>query len=41
MHELFLLLAMMVFTVFVMVVMMYAFKGWFKRREEIDREAGL
>jgi hypothetical protein len=40
MSELFLLIAMMVFTVFVMVVMLYAFKGWFKRREEIEREAG-
>jgi hypothetical protein len=40
MSELFLLVAMMAFSVFVMGVMIVAFRGWFKRREEIEREAG-
>ncbi|MDP6344268.1 MAG: hypothetical protein QF578_19965 [Alphaproteobacteria bacterium] len=40
MHELFLLIAMMVATVVVMVGMMVLFKGWFAKREEIDRAAG-
>ena len=40
MSELFLLLAIIVFTIFVLAVMMFAFKGWLKRRDEIDPVAG-
>jgi hypothetical protein len=40
MSELFLLLAITVFTIFVLVVMMLVFKGWLKRRDEIDPVAG-
>lgn len=35
MSELFLLIAVMVFTMFVMVGMIYVFKGWFKEREKL------
>ena len=40
MSELFLPLAIIVFTVFVLAAMMFAFKGWLKRRDEIDPAAG-
>ncbi len=40
MPELFLLIAMMVATVFVMVGMLVLFKGYFAERERIDRQAG-
>lgn len=35
MSELFLLVAMMVFTMFVMVGMIYVFKDWFREREKL------
>lgn len=35
MSELFLLIAMMVFTMFVMVGMIYVFKDWFREREKL------
>lgn len=35
MSELFLLIAVMVFTMLVMVGMIYVFKGWFKEREKM------
>lgn len=35
MSELFLLIAMMVFTMFVMLGMIYVFKDWFKERDKL------
>lgn len=40
MSDLFLPAAMMIFTIVVMLLMVYIFKDWFKARERIDREAG-
>jgi|TARA_B100001971_G_C18145017_1_gene512572 hypothetical protein len=40
MHELFLLIAIIVATVVVMGGMLVLFKGYFNKREEIDRAAG-
>lgn len=40
MSDLFLLAAMMIFTIALMVAMCFVFGGWFKERERIDREAG-
>jgi|GEM_PF-2475659 len=40
MSDLFLLVAMMVFTILVMLGMVYIFAGWFKERDRIDRESG-
>ena len=40
MSDLFILAAMMIFTIVLMIGMVFIFKGWFKERERIDREAG-
>ena len=40
MSDLFLPAAMMIFTILVMLVMVYIFKDWFKERDRIEREAG-
>jgi len=40
MSDLFLLAAMMIFTIVVMIGMVFVFRGWFKERDRIDREAG-
>ena len=38
MSDLFLPASMMIFTVVVMLGMVYIFRGWFAERERIDRE---
>jgi hypothetical protein len=40
MSDLFLLAAMMIFTIVLMGAMCVVFRGWFKERERIDRESG-